>query len=547
MPRMSVLLLEGDAAERERIAGLLLRVRGVDFDTTARATLAEALDALATQTFDVVLSDLTLTDSDGEATFRRLKARASETPIVALIDPHETALGLVAVEEGALCYLVKNRIDANTLARSAQRAVKNARIKFGEWDSPMFHLAQHQFLKAAQLMGLDENIRERLMWPQRTLVVALPFRRDNYGEVETVFGYRVQHVLGMGPTKGGIRYHEDVDLGETTALAMWMTWKCALMRLPYGGAKGGVAIDPTTLSRSELQRLTRRYTMEISPILGPDKDIPAPDMGTNEQTMAWLMDTYSQQVGYTVPAVVTGKPVSLGGSLGRREATGRGLVYVVTHAAKHLGLNLNGASAVVQGYGNVGSHAAKLLTESGVKVVAVSDVRTAVYNPRGLDLAAIDQYVAENRTLAGFKGGDELSNAEMLELPCDILAPCAIQNQITAANAGKLQCKVLAEGANGPTTLEADEILTDRNILILPDVLTNAGGVTVSYFEWVQDTQNLSWTLDEINRRLADIMADAFQRTLARSLRDKLDMRTAAMVEGVERVASAMLLRGLWP
>jgi glutamate dehydrogenase (NAD(P)+) len=547
MPRMSVLLLEGDAAERERIAGLLLRVRGVDFDTTARATLAEALDALATQTFDVVLSDLTLTDSDGEATFRRLKARASETPIVALIDPHETALGLVAVEEGALCYLVKNRIDANTLARSAQRAVKNARIKFGEWDSPMFHLAQHQFLKAAQLMGLDENIRERLMWPQRTLVVALPFRRDNYGEVETVFGYRVQHVLGMGPTKGGIRYHEDVDLGETTALAMWMTWKCALMRLPYGGAKGGVAIDPTTLSRSELQRLTRRYTMEISPILGPDKDIPAPDMGTNEQTMAWLMDTYSQQVGYTVPAVVTGKPVSLGGSLGRREATGRGLVYVVTHAAKHLGLNLNGASAVVQGYGNVGSHAAKLLTESGVKVVAVSDVRTAVYNPRGLDLAAIDQYVAENRTLAGFKGGDELTNAEMLELPCDILAPCAIQNQITAANAGKLQCKVLAEGANGPTTLEADEILTDRNILILPDVLTNAGGVTVSYFEWVQDTQNLSWTLDEINRRLADIMADAFQRTLARSLRDKLDMRTAAMVEGVERVASAMLLRGLWP
>ncbi len=255
MPRMSVLLLESDPTERERIAGLLLRVRGVDFDTTTRATLAEALDALAAQSFDVVLSDLSLPDSEGEATFRRLKARAGETPIVALIDPQETALGLVAVEEGALCYLVKSRIDGNMLARSAQRAVKNARIKFGEWDSPMFHLAQHQFLKAAQLMGLDENIRERLMWPQRTLVVALPFRRDNYGEVETVFGYRVQHVLGMGPTKGGIRYHEDVDLGETTALAMWMTWKCALMRLPYGGAKGGIAIDPTTLSRSELQRL----------------------------------------------------------------------------------------------------------------------------------------------------------------------------------------------------------------------------------------------------------------------------------------------------
>lgn len=547
MPRMTVLLVESDAAESERLQGRLQWVRGVDFAVTARNSLAGALESLRTAHFDVVLADLSLADSPGSETFRRLRDGAGAIPIVALIDAHETALGLLAVEEGALSYLIKSRVDANTLARTAQRAVKNARIKFGEWDSPMFHLAQHQFLKAAQLMGLDENIRERLMWPQRTLVVAIPFRRDNYSEVETVFGYRVQHVLAMGPTKGGIRYHEDVDLGETTALAMWMTWKCALMRLPYGGAKGGVAIDPTMLSRAELQRLTRRYALEIAPIVGPDKDIPAPDMGTNEQVMAWFMDTYSQQLGYTVPGVVTGKPVSLGGSLGRREATGRGLVHVVRRAAQHLGMDLGSSTAVVQGYGNVGSNAARLLAESGVKVTAVSDVRTGVYNAKGIDLAAVDRHLAEHHTLEGFPGGDAVTNAELLELPCDILAPCAIQNQITAANAGKIRCRLLAEGANGPTTLEADEILVDRGILILPDVLANAGGVTVSYFEWVQNTQNRPWTLEEVNERMGEIMTDAFDRTLRRSLQSKLDMRTAAMVEGVERVANAMLLRGLWP
>jgi glutamate dehydrogenase (NAD(P)+) len=270
-------------------------------------------------------------------------------------------------------------------------------------------------------------------------------------------------------------------------------------------------------------------------------------MGTNEQVMAWFMDTYSQQLGYTVPGVVTGKPVSLGGSLGRREATGRGLVHVVRRAAQHVGMELGGATAVVQGYGNVGSNAARLLAESGVKVTAVSDVHTGVYNPKGVDLAAVDRHLAEHQTLAGFAGGDAVTNAELLELPCDILAPCAIQNQITAANAAKIRCRILAEGANGPTTLEADEILVDRGILILPDVLANAGGVTVSYFEWVQNTQNRPWTLAEVNERMGEIMTDAFDRTLHRSLQSKLDMRTAAMVEGVERVANAMLLRGLWP
>ena len=416
-----------------------------------------------------------------------------------------------------------------------------------EWDSPMFRLAQQQFLRAAELMQLDHNIRDRLLFPQRTLIVSFPARRDDYEHVETVFGYRVQHVLTMGPTKGGIRYHQDINLGEVSALAMWMTWKCALMHLPFGGAKGGVRIDPTRLSRAELQRLTRRYTMEIISMIGPEKDIPAPDMGTNAQVMAWIMDTYSQQVGYAVPEIVTGKPVVLGGSLGREEATGRGLVYVILEAAQHLGLRMRQATAVVQGFGNVGSNTARFLAEQGTKIIGVSDVTGGLYNPKGLDVAELLAWVAEHRVLRGFPNAEAVTNAELLELPCDILVPAALQNQITAENAPRISCKLLAEGANGPTTLEADRILQDRGIFIVPDVLGNAGGVTASYFEWVQDTQNFTWTLEEINDRLHKVMVGAFQRTLLRSRRDKIDTRTAALIEGIERVAQAKLLRGLFP
>lgn len=416
-----------------------------------------------------------------------------------------------------------------------------------EWDSPMFRLAQQQFLRAAEVMQLDENIRDRLLFPQRTLMVSFPCRRDDYANVETVFGYRVQHVLTMGPTKGGIRYHEDVNLGEVSALAMWMTWKCALMQLPYGGAKGGVRIDPHQLTRSELQRLTRRYTLEIISMIGPDKDIPAPDMGTDEQVMAWIMDTYSQQVGYSVPEIVTGKPVVLGGSLGRTEATGRGLVFLICEAANHIGLKMTESTAVVQGFGNVGSNAARLLIEQGVRLIAISDINGGVHNPKGLDLQAIHAHVAEHGQLAGFAGGDPIDNAQLLELECDILVPAAVQNQITAENASRIKCKLLAEGANGPTTLEADSILDEMGVFVLPDILGNAGGVTVSYFEWVQDTQNFTWTLAEINGRLQKVMVGAFERTLLRSQREKLNMRTAALIEGIERVAQAKLLRGLFP
>ncbi len=416
-----------------------------------------------------------------------------------------------------------------------------------EWDDPMFRLAQQQFLNAAAIMNLDENIRDRLLFPQRTLLVSFPSRRDDYSEVETVFGYRVQHVLTMGPTKGGIRYHEDVNLGEVSALAMWMTWKCSLMELPFGGAKGGVRINPTLLSRPELQRLTRRYTMEIISMIGPERDIPAPDMGTNEQIMAWMMDTYSQQVGYPVPEIVTGKPVVLGGSLGRAEATGRGLVYLIVEAAGFLNIDLGTSTAVVQGFGNVGANAAKFLEENGVQIIAVSDVSGGLYNANGLSVSALQQYVEQHRSLADCTLGERISNEALLELECDILVPAALQNQITEANAAHIKCRLVAEGANGPTTLEADEILQQRGIFVLPDILGNAGGVTVSYFEWVQGTQNVTWTLEEINRRLHMIMTRAFHRTLLRSQRDRITMRTAALIEGIQRVAEAKLARGVFP
>jgi len=420
-------------------------------------------------------------------------------------------------------------------------------IPEAEWNSSMFNLAQQQFLGASKLMGLDENIRNRLLFPQRAQIASFPCRKDKYSEVETVFGYRVQHVLTMGPTKGGIRYHEDVNLGEVSALAMWMTWKCALMHLPFGGAKGGVRINPAEFSRSELQRLTRRYTMEFVNMIGPDKDIPAPDMGTNAQVMAWIMDTYSQQVGYTAPEIVTGKPIVLGGCKGREEATGRGLVYLIQEAALHIGIDLKNATAVIQGFGNVGRNAATFLEQLGVKIIGISDVSCGLYSEKGLALSAIDDHLQKNGTLVGYEDASQISNNELLELECDILAPCALQNQITDQNAPYLKCKMLAEGANGPTALEADKILWDRGVFVLPDILGNAGGVTVSYFEWVQNTQEFAWTLEVVNERLHHIMVEAFQRTLMRSQRDNVDMRTAALLEGIARVAEAKLLRGVFP
>ena len=358
-----------------------------------------------------------------------------------------------------------------------------------EWRSPASEMAVRQFDIAAERLNLDKNVAGRLRRPDRALIVSVPTRMDD-GSVHVFTGYRVQHNDVLGPFKGGIRYHPDVNLGEVGALAMWMTWKCSLVGLPLGGGKGGIACDPKKLSRNELQGMTRRYTAEILNFIGPEVDIPAPDMGTNEQVMAWVMDTYSQHKGYAVPGVVTGKPVDIGGSLGRREATGRGVVYMIMEAAKHLELDLAKCSAVVQGFGNVGLVTARELAALGVKVVGASDTSGAVWNAKGLPMAEFVLYKDKNKRVQGFPGAESVSGAELLELKCDILIPAAGEMQITGENAAGLKCKILAEGANGPTTPEADQILKEKGIFIIPDILANAGGVIVSYFEWVQDLQN---------------------------------------------------------
>jgi glutamate dehydrogenase (NAD(P)+) len=402
-----------------------------------------------------------------------------------------------------------------------------------------------QFDHAADRLALDPRVREHLRHPKRSLIVSVPVKMDS-GRVDVFTGYRVQHNMTLGPSKGGVRYHPEVDLEEVTALAMLMTWKCALMGLPYGGAKGGVRCEPETFSRRELERLTRRYTAEISLCIGPDRDVPAPDMGTNEQVMAWMMDTYSMQRGATVPGVVTSKPVLLGGSLGRVEATGRGVAYVTERALAHLRLPLRGARVAVQGFGNVGSIAAQILAEMGARVVAVSDVHGGIHDPAGLDVPALQALVKRGQAVAS-AAGKRVTNAELLTLPCDVLVPAALGGQLTAANAPAVQARVVVEGANGPTTGDADRLLRERDVFLVPDVLANAGGVIVSYFEWVQDLQFFFWKEHEVNTRLRDILIRAFERTLRRAGEEGVDLRTAALMEAVSRVARATSLRGLYP
>jgi glutamate dehydrogenase (NAD(P)+) len=412
---------------------------------------------------------------------------------------------------------------------------------------PTFEMACRQFDIVADRLEIPANDRDRLKYPKRSMTVALPIHRDD-GSTQVFAGYRVQHHLTLGATKGGLRYHPEVALGEVAALAMWMSWKCALAGLPYGGAKGGVACDPGTLSQRELERITRRYTQEMIPFIGSQVDIMAPDMGTNEQTMAWMMDTYSMHMGYTVPSIVTGKPVNLGGSLGRRESTGRGVAYLINRATDIIGLEPSKASGVVQGYGNVGSVAAHSLSKYGVKIVAISDANGGIFNRKGLDLFALDQHVAATKTVVGFREADVITNEQLLLTPCDILVPAALERQITAENAGKIQCRILAEGANGPTTPEADIILDQRpEIFIIPDILCNAGGVIVSYFEWVQDLQSFFWSETEVMDKLFRILEGAFTQTLALSRKEKISMRAAALTLGIKRVAAAKNTRGLFP
>ena len=407
-------------------------------------------------------------------------------------------------------------------------------------------VAQSQFDHAAEKLDLDEGMRRVLRVPQRELTVNFPVTMDD-GNVQVFTGHRVQHNVSRGPAKGGIRYHQDVTLDEVRALAMWMSWKCAVVNIPYGGGKGGVIVDPKKLSTREVEGLTRRFTTEISPLIGPDRDIPAPDVNTNAQTMAWIMDTYSMHHGYTIHGVVTGKPIAVGGSLGRNEATARGAVFTLQQWSKATGTTLDGARVAIQGYGNAGSIAATLLAAEGARIVAVSDSQGGIYNPTGLDPAKVSSWKSEHGTVVGFPGADGVSNQEILEVDCDILVPAALENQITRHNAPKITARVVAEAANGPTTPEADEILHDRGVFMIPDILCNAGGVTVSYFEWVQDMQSFFWTEERINESLKEIMDRAFEAVHAMSDRHDVEMRTAAYMVAVARVADATTLRGLYP
>ena len=409
-----------------------------------------------------------------------------------------------------------------------------------------WEMALRQFNGAADHLPLKRGISDFLVLPHRELTVNFPVQMDD-GGVRIFTGYRVHHSTVLGPTKGGIRYATEVDLDEVRALAMWMTWKCALMHLPYGGAKGGVAVDPRDLSRAELEHLTRRYTTEISVVIGPQRDIPAPDVGTNDQIMAWIMDTYSMHAGHSVPAVVTGKPVSIGGSAGRREATGRGVTIAAREAAAHAGTTLRDARVVVQGFGNVGSVSAYLLHDQGCRIVGLSDVYGAVHNPNGMDPRAVLRHVQQRGRLEGFPGAESIDNTQLLELPCDLLVPAAIEGQITRANAARIKAKIIVEGANGPTTPDADEILNERGVLIIPDILANAGGVVVSYFEWVQDLSSLFWSEDEINERLEPIMVNAFRSVVRLAKEREVDLRTAALIYAVRRVADALMTRGIYP
>ncbi len=417
-----------------------------------------------------------------------------------------------------------------------------------EWDSLLFKQVQTQFDEACHKLSLDENIHARLRIPNRAIIVSIPFRMDN-NKVCVVPGYRVQHNDALGPYKGGIRFTPNVSLGETAALSMLMTWKCALVNLPLGGAKGGVQIDPLPLSRGELQRMTRRYTYEIANFIGPDNDIPAPDMGTNEQVMAWMMDTYSEMKGYSIPAIVTGKPVVIGGSLGRKESTGRGVVYTVIEAAKKINLNLDSSTRVaIQGFGNVGTAAYRKIEKIGCKVVAISDQWSGLYNPKGIPFDKVRDHIQEHKMLEGFKGAEKISNEELLKLPVEVLIPAACEGTITGPIAEKLQCKILAEAANGPCTLEADQVLNDRpEIFLIPDILANAGGVIVSYFEWVQDLQNFFWSEKEINQRLYEIIKKAFDNLMKTAEEKKVTHRMAALMTGIHSVSQAMLVRGLYP
>jgi glutamate dehydrogenase (NAD(P)+) len=433
---------------------------------------------------------------------------------------------------------------ATELRLPTERIVRPDKDRFLNEENP-FEAMMQRFDRAAELLDLEPGLYKVLRHPEKQVIVSCPVMMDS-GEVEVFTGYRVLYNTSRGPAKGGIRFDMQVNLEEVKALAAWMTWKCAVVNLPFGGAKGGVICDPSKLSVGELERLTRRYTSGIVATLGPDSDVPAPDVNTNERVMAWIMDTYSMRMGHTVTAVVTGKPVEMGGSLGRREATGRGCMIVTKEALKHLGMPMKGTTVAVQGFGNVGSVTAQLLANEGCKIVAISDKTGGYHNPAGIDIAAALAHVKKTKHLEGYSGATPISNDDLLTLDVDVLVPAALENVITSKNAGKIRAKIICEGANGPTTAGADNILEEKGVFVIPDILANAGGVTVSYFEWVQDRGGYFWSEDVVNQRLTDIMTNSFADVLKLSQQHKVNMRTAAYMVSISRVATVHRLRGIY-
>ncbi|MDQ3798003.1 MAG: Glu/Leu/Phe/Val dehydrogenase [Acidobacteriota bacterium] len=430
------------------------------------------------------------------------------------------------------------------MATTNPMADEMRRFKASDEKNP-FDAMSERFDRAAELLGLDPDLYAVMRVPSREIKVYIPVRMDS-GHIVVFEGYRVQHNFARGPAKGGIRYAPDVTLDEVKALSAWMTWKCAVVNVPFGGGKGGIVCDPKQMSQGELERLTRRYTAELIDFIGPDKDVPAPDMNTNEQTMAWIMDTYSMHARHTVTAVVTGKPVALGGSLGRREATGRGVLFVVDEAIKRFDLTPEQTTVVVQGAGNVGGIGATLMHERGYKIIAISDVSGGIYNKNGINIPEALNYLNTTKSFEGYTGAEPVGNAELLEIECDVLAPCATENQITSQNADRIKCKILAEGANGPTTPKADKILHDNGVFVIPDILANAGGVTVSYFEWVQDRMGYFWREDEVNERLQDKMVASFNELCHYATKHNVDTRTAAYMLAIDRVAYDTKMRGIY-
>jgi glutamate dehydrogenase (NAD(P)+) len=430
------------------------------------------------------------------------------------------------------------------MAKANPMADEMRRFKGTDEKNP-FEAMSERFDRAAKILGLDPDLYAVMRVPSREIKVYVPVRMDS-GHIQVFEGYRVQHNFARGPAKGGIRYAPDVSLDEVKALSAWMTWKCAVVNVPFGGGKGGIICNPQQMSLGELERLTRRYTAELIDFIGPDKDVPAPDMNTNEQTMAWIMDTYSMHARHTVNAVVTGKPVALGGSLGRREATGRGVLIVTNEAIKRFKLKPEDTRVVVQGSGNVGGIGAELMYQQGYKIIAISDVSGGIYNANGINIPEALKYLQENKTFEGYPGADRIGNSELLEIECDVLAPCATENQITSENAARIKCKILSEGANGPTTPKADKILHDNGVFVIPDILANAGGVTVSYFEWVQDRMGYFWREDEVNQRLEEKMVASFNELCHFADKHRVDTRTAAYMLAIDRVAYDTRMRGIY-